>query len=106
VPGEGMSLRLVAACKADRQQGNPITCPLHAWCAEPTTTNEWGLAERFVSGVAAWSAASPLVDVQSVPRCVAAVQNTGLEMKKTPKGQVLLLELETEGSPCRLVWLR
>jgi hypothetical protein len=89
--------------RSDRQQVNPITCPLHAQRAEPTTTNEWGLAERFVSGAAAWSAASPFVDVQSVPRCVAAVQNTGLEMGNDPKGQVLLLKLETVGSPCRLV---
>ena len=44
-----------------------------------------------------------IIDAQSVLRCVAAVQNTGLEMKKTPKGQVLLLELETVGSPCRQV---
>lgn len=40
-----------------------------------------GPAERFVSGAAAASAPRPFVEVQSVPRCVAAVQNTGLEMK-------------------------
>jgi hypothetical protein len=86
--------------RSDRQQVSPITRPLDARQAEPTTPNEWGPAERLVSGAAAQSAPSPFVDVQSVPRCVAAAQNTGLEMKKTPQGQVLLLELEMVGIPC------
>jgi len=67
------------------------------------TQSEWGPAERFVSGAAAASAPSPFADVQSVPRCDATVRNTGLEMQKTPKCQVLLLELEAVGSPCRVV---
>lgn len=41
-----------------------------------------GPAERFVSGAAAASAPCPFVELQSVPCCVAAVQNTGLEMKR------------------------
>jgi hypothetical protein len=41
-----------------------------------------GPAKRRVSGAAAASAPRPFVELQSVPRCVAAVQNTGLEMKR------------------------
>ena len=65
MPGEETSLRFVAACKADRQQLNPIT--LLCWHCAGDTTCEWSPAERFIS----WAeviktSTSPSLEMQSV----------------------------------------
>jgi hypothetical protein len=63
-----------------------------------TTGTQWGVAERFVSGVAP-SATNPSVDVQSVP-VVPLIQTTKMQETVTKKTLFLTL-LGYVGVPCK-----
>lgn len=89
--------------RSDRQLVNSINRTRRQSC--PTTSREWSLAERFVSGSAPAGATRPFVDVQSVlcRHCRFAVPSTQDRSESPGSMPKTNADLDRRKSPCRAV---